>query len=257
MYGNEREKEILALLSENNYATVEYLASEIHISPSSIRRDLKRLELKGLITRSYGGAELKNSVNRQVPYFLRSHKNTKEKSLVAARAAALVRPGDVIFTDSSTSTYFMIEYLKNISDITVITNSLASMNAFSEYDIRAFFTGGFLSPENRSCCIGADVEEYIEKFHADWCFFSVQSLSHDGVLYDCFANEIAPRRLMIKNSEKKVFLCDKSKLNSYSAYRLCTVSELDYIISDVNIKEYTGIKLGGACFLNANEADEI
>lgn len=131
MYSNEREKEIMNILSQNAYATVEYLAEKIHISPSSIRRDLKRLEMKGLVSRSYGGAEIKNSVNKQIPFFLRSHKNTKEKAIVASKAASLVRPGDVVFLDSSTSTYFCVEHLKNIKNITVITNSLASMTACS------------------------------------------------------------------------------------------------------------------------------
>ena len=39
MYKCEREKEILDLLSENEYATVDYLARKMNISPSSIRRD--------------------------------------------------------------------------------------------------------------------------------------------------------------------------------------------------------------------------
>ena len=108
MYGNEREREIMDLLAQNRYATVEYLAEKIHISPSSIRRDLKKLEMEGLITRSYGGAEIKKSINRQIPYFLRSHKNTKEKNFVAQIASSLVKSGDVVFLDSSTSTYFMI-----------------------------------------------------------------------------------------------------------------------------------------------------
>lgn len=252
MYSNEREKEILKLLAEENYATVEYLASKIHISQSSIRRDLKRLELKGMITRSYGGAELKNSANKQIPYFLRSHKNTREKSLVAARAAKLVKPGDTVFLDCSTSTYFMIEYLKNINDITVITNSLASMSAISEYNIKSFLAGGFLNPENRSCCVGAATEEYIGRFHTDWCFFSVQSLTDSGVLYDCFANEIAPRKLMIENAEKRVFLCDNSKINHFSAYKLCSVYDLDYIVSDIDIESYLCTEFKNVRFLNVN-----
>lgn len=238
MYNNEREKEIMEILTRDAYATVEYLAEAVHISPSSIRRDLKRLEMKGLIRRSYGGAELKNSVNRQIPFFLRSHKNTKEKSSVAKTAAALVKPGDVIFLDSSTSTYFMAEYLKNIPDITVITNSLACMAECSEYNINSFLAGGKLNPENRSCCVGAHAEEFIKSFHADWCFFSVQSVTKDGVLYDCFSNEIMIRRLMIENAEKKVFLCDNSKINHFSAYRLCRMDMMDFVISDVDMEEY-------------------
>lgn len=238
MYGNEREKEIMRLLHQNEYVTVEYLSKKIHISPSSIRRDLKQLELKGLINRSYGGAELKNSVNRQIPFFLRSHQNAKEKAMVAEKATSLVKPGDVLFLDSSTSTYFMLESLKSIRDITVITNSLTSMMLCSEYRIHSFFAGGQLNEENRSCCVGAQTEQFISSIHADLCFFSVQSLTADGTLYDCFANEIMPRRLMIQNSEKKAFLCDSSKTGHYSAYRLCSLSELDYVISDLPLDGY-------------------
>lgn len=238
MYGSEREREIMSILSKDKYVTVEYLAQKMHISPSSIRRDLKKLELEGIITRSYGGAELKTSVNKKIPFFLRSHKNAKEKNFVAGQASMLIKPGDIIFIDSSTSTYFMIEYIKNIAGITVITNSLAGMNLCSEYNINSFLTGGKLNPENRSCFVGPYTERMISSFHTDWCFFSVQSLTEDGVLYDCFENEITSRKLMIKNSGKRVFLCDKSKTGHYSAYKLCDLSCVDYIISDFDVKEY-------------------
>lgn len=238
MYGNERKKEIMEILSQTNYATVEYLAKKIHISPSSIRRDLKGLELEGLITRSYGGAELKASVNKKIPFFLRSHQNTKEKAFAAKSAAGLVRPADVIFIDSSSSTYFMLEYLKEIKGITVITNSLPAMNLCAEYSINAFLCGGRLSTENPSCFVGTAAENMLREFHADLCFFSVQSLTRDGTLYDCFEQEIGLRRLMLQNAEKKVLLCDNSKIEHYSAYRLCSLSEIDCVISDIALKGY-------------------
>lgn len=238
MYGNEREKEILNLLQKNNYVTVEYLSQKIHISPSSIRRDLKKLELEGLVTRSYGGAELKSSVNKKIPFYLRSHKNTKEKACVAQLAAGMVKQGDVVFLDGSTSTYFMIEYLKNKKDITVITNGLASMSICAEYNINSYLTGGKLNPENRACFVGTHTEQMIISYHADICFFSVQSLAKDGNLYDCFENEITPRKLMIKNAEKKVFLCDSSKINHFSAYKLCNIRQIDCVISDADIEKY-------------------
>lgn len=243
MYGNEREKEIMHLLELNNYVTVDYLAQKIHISPSSIRRDLKRLEMKGLILRSYGGAELKTSVNKQIPFQFRSHQHTQEKSLVAKYAASLVKSGDTIFLDCSTSTHFMLEYLKDIKNITVITNSLTSMLACSEYKISAFLTGGRLNSEDASCLVGLHSENMINSFHADLCFFSVQSLTKDGILYDCFENEISIRRLMMKNSEKRIFLCDHSKINRYSAYKLCEISAVDCIISDMNVTEYLNCEL--------------
>lgn len=238
MHTNEREKEIIRELAENGYATVDFLARKLHISESSIRRDLTRLEGKGLIMRSYGGAELKNSVSNRIPFDLRSHRNTKEKLAVAQKAVSLVKQGDTIFLDNSTSTYFMIDLLKSIKDITVITNSVAGMMLISETGINAFLAGGQLNPENRCCCVGEHTESFIRSIHADICFFSVQSLTRSGELYDCFANEISPRRLMIKSSEKSVFLCDSSKIDHYSAYKLCELSDIDIAISDTDMEKY-------------------
>lgn len=252
MYGSEREKEILKLLSQNDYVTVEYLAKKIHISPSSIRRDLKKLELEGHIIRSYGGAELKESGKRQIPFDLRSHQNAKEKTLVAKKASELVKQGDVVFLDGSTSTYFMLMYLKDIKGITVITNSLAGMNLCAEYGINAYFTGGKPDPENPSCLVGTHTENMINSFHADIFFFSVQSLSDGGIMYDCFENETAPRMCMMKNSEKSVLLCDSSKLNRFSPYKLCGIEKIDCIISDTDIKAYLKGDYPKLHFITAN-----
>ncbi|MBO4897101.1 MAG: DeoR/GlpR transcriptional regulator [Clostridia bacterium] len=249
MYGNEREQEIMQILTKSGYATVDYLADKIHISPSSIRRDLKRLEQSGLITRSYGGAELKHSLNRQIPFDLRYHLNTKEKSIVASKAASLVKSEDVIFLDSSTSTYYMIEHLVSLKNITVITNSLTGMTALSQFNINSILIGGHINSENRTCCVGPYTEEFINSLHADYCFFSVQSLTKSGELFDCFSDELVPRKTMLKNAEKKVFLCDSHKLNRHSAYKLCNVSELDYVVSDVEIEEYLDDKYDNITFL--------
>lgn len=250
MYGNEREKEIISLLEKTNYATVEYLAEKIHISPSSIRRDLKRLEMKGLVIRSYGGAELNESANRRIPFNFRSHQNTKEKAMVAKAAAELVKPGDVIFIDCSSTTYFMVEYLKDIKGITVITNSLASMCMCSDYNINAYITGGRISSESGSSLYGHHTENVINSFHANYCFFSVQSLTKNGDLYDCFGDELIPRKLMMKNSDKNVFLCDHTKINHYSAYFLCDLSDVDYVISDTDLKGYLDKEYNDVYFVN-------
>ena len=69
MFNEERETQILNILQENNYyATVEYIAQCIHISPSSVRRDLNKLESKGIVKRSYGGVSLLRGDRSIVPF---------------------------------------------------------------------------------------------------------------------------------------------------------------------------------------------
>ena len=96
MNGWERKREILRLAEENGYVKVDYLARRLHISESSIRRDLLSLEAEGEIRRTYGGAEPTKGGARLIPYDLRAHQNEAQKRTVAGLAASLVglHPGD-------------------------------------------------------------------------------------------------------------------------------------------------------------------
>ena len=109
MYRGERENEILRELERCGYATVEYLAEKIHISPSSIRRDLADMERRVKIKRSYGGAELADPSGKHIPYQFRTHENVSLKRSIARTAASLVHPGDTIFLDGSSSAFFLAE----------------------------------------------------------------------------------------------------------------------------------------------------
>ena len=55
----------------------------MYASESSIRRDLTSLESKGLIKRSYGGAELITNFSNIISFSKRSHHNIEAKKSIA------------------------------------------------------------------------------------------------------------------------------------------------------------------------------
>lgn len=238
MYKCEREDEIIALLSETEYATVEYLSLKMNISPSSIRRDLKNLEERGLVNRSYGGVKIANATGKRIPFSLRSHENSLQKKQIAKVAASLIHTGDVVFLDGSSSAYFVAELLPAISGITVITNSIDAMSALSHYDIKAYCTGGIMSPENKGVVVGDYTLEFLRKIHADAAIFSVQSVSRNGNFYDCYAEEVAVRNVMMQNAKTRIFLCDSSKLDRTSTFYQGSVKNIDYIVSDRDLNTF-------------------
>ena len=238
MYKCEREDEIIALLSETEYATVEYLSLKMNISPSSIRRDLKNLEERGLVNRSYGGVKIANATGKRIPFSLRSHENSLQKKQIAKVAASLIHTGDVVFLDGSSSAYFVAELLPAISGITVITNSIDDMSALSHYDIKAYCTGGIMSPENKGVVVGDYTLEFLRKIHADAAIFSVQSVSRNGDFYDCYAEEVAVRNVMMQNAKTRIFLCDSSKLDRTSTFYQGSVKNIDYIVSDRDLNTF-------------------
>jgi DeoR/GlpR family transcriptional regulator of sugar metabolism len=237
MYKCEREDEILTLLNETEYATVDYLAKKMSISSSSIRRDLKNLEERGLVTRSYGGVKIADASGKCIPFSLRSHENSPQKKQIAKAALSLINVGDVVFLDGSSSAYFVAELLPSISGVTVVTNSIDIMSFLSHYDIKAYCTGGLMSAENRGVFVGGYTQDFLRRIRADVAIFSVQSVASDGNFYDCYAEEVAVRNVMIQNSARRVLLCDSSKWNKLSSFLQGSVKDVEYIVSDRDLKE--------------------
>ena len=238
MYKCEREDEILALLNETEYATVEYLSKKMNISASSIRRDLKNLEERGMVTRSYGGVKIAHSGGKHIPFSLRSHENSSQKKQIAKAALSLINSGEVIFLDGSSSAYFVAELLPSVGGVTVVTNNIDAMSYFAAHDIKAYCTGGVISSDNRAVLVGGYAQDLLNQIRADVAFFSVQAVGTDGSFYDCYPEEVAVRNIMLANARKKVLLCDGSKLGTTSTFYQASLSDVDYIISERDLNGF-------------------
>lgn len=237
MNGWERQREILRLAEENGYVRVDYLAKRLHISESSIRRDLLTLEANGEIRRTYGGAEPTRGGARLIPYDLRARQNEGQKRTVASLASSLVSDGDVVFLDGSSTAFYLVDHLARLHGLTVVTNGLSSALALSGTQVRLLSTGGRPNPENPSALGGPYAERMISEMRADVAFFSAQSLSSDGEITDCFEEEVALRRLMCKRATRRVFLCDGSKLGKTSPFTLFGLDTVDAVVCDQPIPD--------------------
>lgn len=238
MLKNERENEILQILTDKKFITVRELSHILYASESSIRRDLSNLEKKGLAKRSYGGAELVLNAGNIAPFSQRALHNTSEKKIIAKKAIQFVSDGDIIFFDQSSSALFAANEVKNAKKaVTVVTNNLEIASLFTDTDLEVHITGGYLSPNNRNCILGSDAIASFENFHADLIFFSSRAMSLDGVIYDCNREEICIRNTMLKNSKNKIFLCDTEKFGRTAGFKQCTLDDTDVLITEKEPKD--------------------
>lgn len=233
MLKNERENEIINILRmQNGFCTVKALCTSLFTSESSIRRDLADLERKGIIHRVYGGAELITNSSAIVDFHTRSYHNSDEKRIIAKKAAALIKDGSIIFLDQSSSTFYLAKEIMSKNSLTVITNNIEIISLFADTNINVISSGGKLSRENRMCLVGPDAHYIFENTYADMLFFSSKSLSSDGIISDCSRDEIAIRKIMLKNAAQKIFLCDFEKIGTRSAYKQTDLSEIDYLVCE-------------------------
>ena len=238
MQKNEREREIVNLLKKKDgFVSTRELCERLFSSESSIRRSLVSLEGKGIIKRNYGGCELNLNRSSAIAFAGRAGHNVEAKRAIAAKAARLVKDGDVIFLDQSSSAYYLAEAIKDNSAVTVVTNNVEIVTLLSASSMRVICTGGTLCDGNRACLVGSVAERVFSDIFADILFFSAKSLSDDGIITDCAPEEVSVRAKMIENSMKRVFLCDSEKIGSRSAYKQCRLSEVDVIVCEREVKK--------------------
>lgn len=230
----ERQNKLLEIIRERKYCTVNFLSQKLCVAPITIRRDLQAMEHAGLINRCFGGATIPDYENREVPFDVRNQSNFSVKEQLAKRAAKLIRAGDVVFLDASSTVSRITEHLTAEQDLTVITNSTLVAEKLKEKRIRCYLTGG-LCIENSYTLVGSLAERSISEFYANICFFSAQAVDENGTISDQSELETALRKLMIKNSAKQYFLFDSSKYSKHMAFRLGSVGDLTGYLTDLDV----------------------
>lgn len=235
MYNKEREQEILNILkSSNSFVSTKQLCDTLFASESSVRRDLKSLEERGLVKRNYGGAYLENNFSNIVTFHKRTKQNANAKLEIAKKAVSLIAEGQIVFLDQSSTAFYLANELVNRSSITVVTNNIEIIMLLSNSRIKVISSGGFLSDENRNCLIGGDAQKTFENIFADIAFFSVKGILKDGTITDCSREEIVVRNAMLKNAKQRVLLCDGSKFDKRAPFKQCELGDIDYLISEEN-----------------------
>ena len=225
---NSRREEILFLVNTKGAISVHELAEKTFASHSTIRRELEKLELQGLLRRYHGGAESVTGI--YPPQIIRFNHNQEQKKIIGEKAAKLVTPGSTIFIDASTTAQYMLPHLSSIKNLTVYTNGIDTAIRLGEANVRAISTGGEVFAQSMAY-VGAVAIDAVQKIHFDAMFFSSAGFN-ETTISDWSEAETALRRIVIKQSRKRYFLADYTKKDKSYTHIICHVNELDKIICE-------------------------
>lgn len=229
MFKDERKEKIIQLLQEREYVSVETLCRLLYASAPTVRRDLTVLEKEGVLKRSHGGATLLRSGSYR-PLAFRAGSMLQEKRRIARAAAAMVEEGMVVLIDGSTTAAAVIPYLREKKGVTVVTNGLSALNLLQEYKINAKCTGGDLLVGS-GCFAGRMAERFLTSIRADLLLFSTSSVTAEWIS-DYSEPETYLRQTMLERAEKRIYLCDRSKIGKAATFSVAATGEMDGILSD-------------------------
>ncbi len=147
MLTEERYQLILQLLNDRNAVTVAELSALLHISESTIRRDLNALAEMGKLNKVFGGATAltQSSGIFETDVANRALTMSEEKTAIARYAATLIHDDDFVYIDAGTTTSRLIDFIEN-RRATYVTNGIIHGQKLIQKRLNAHIIGGKLKP---------------------------------------------------------------------------------------------------------------
>jgi len=240
MHAEQRERAIFEALKSNGFITYRDLETHLDASPATIRRDLARLEDAGRIIRVHGGAKLPDAASNDdapglagTPFAQSITQNRAAKEAIGRAAAALCQPGEGIMIDGGTTTLQMCPHLAGLG-LQVLTNSLHIIDALlPQVGTRLLVPSGSVFREQNIILAPAG-EQSMPRFHAPKLFMGAAAIGAQGIMQSDAVLVAAERRL-IERAERVILLVDSSKFESRSGTIVCTLDEVDTIITDQDV----------------------
>ncbi len=226
MSNSYRLDQICTYLIHCDKASVDQLAEEFQVTPTTIRRDLLLLEERGLILRSRGYASIADTPCRS-PLFLED-----EKRRIAKAASKLITADMALSLDSGTTVSTLVDELlarDDLDRLNIVTHSPAiAIQASKMFNVSLL--GGSLLP-NFDFVVGFDTEEYYRKIHVDLAILGSTSVYNCGGLTVSYPLQLNVKKCAAACASKRVALLDSSKYFRRGIYVFCEFSQLDTLIT--------------------------
>ena len=233
-----RSEQIVKFLLRTGSATIEELLAVAGSSAPSIRRDLARLEARGLIRRTHGGAELVEPLlyepfRYDSSFIAREQRHASEKRRIGLAAAELVLAGETIGLTAGTTTTHIGRSLRHRDKIQVVTNGInIGMELCNQPGIRTFLTGGVVPWAWSFSLTGNAALTFLDNIYMDKVFLSVTGLDAERGATSLEADEALVYRKMLKQAKKVIVAADSSKLGKVSPAFICPANEIHVLITD-------------------------
>jgi DeoR family fructose operon transcriptional repressor len=227
----ERRRRILTSLERSPAITTDEFAAELGVSPETVRRDLIELDRRGMLRRVHGGAA--SLAPEESAYSERVLEQSEAKRAIGAAAAALVASGQTVVIDVGTTSLEVARALPHDLRATIATPSLLVAAELSTRPrVQVLVAGGRVRSGDLACS-GAETIDFFRDLHAELAFLGSGAISPTAGLTDYHRDEVPTKRMIIATAEQVFVLADSSKFDRSAPYRVCDLSDLDGIVSDV------------------------
>ena len=231
MAQNSRQQQILDLVRQRGFMSIEALADHFSVTPQTIRRDINQLSDRELLQRYHGGAGLPSSVEN-IAYQTRQVQYLEDKRRIAQLVARHIPNDASLFINIGTTTEEVARALLNHRGLRIITNNLHVASIMSQNaDFEVIVAGGVVRSRDRGI-VGETTIDFLGQFKADFGIIGISGIDVDGSLLDFDHREVRASKCIIANSSQVFLVSDHSKFGRNPMVRLGNLRDLDAFFTD-------------------------
>lgn len=240
MLARQRQNAILEQVVRQGGVRVADLVARLGVSDMTVRRDIRVLAERGLVTKVHGGAAAVSHVlSADEPAFhVKSELHPVEKRAIAAAAGALVEAGSSVALSGGSTTFAVAQALCDTPRLTVVTNSLPVadlLHTSARTDVTVVLTGGERTPSD--ALVGPIALAALAQLRVDWLFLGVHGIDARAGLTSPNMNEAATDRAMMCSAQRTVVVADHSKWNVVGLAAIAPISDADILITDDGVTD--------------------
>ena len=228
MLTSERKTYLLRRLSQDGRLVARDLAATLAVSEDTIRRDLRELAAEGLLQRVHGGALPASPATGD--FRTRKRVSPGGKAALAARAAGLLAPGQLVFLDGGTTNVALAAALPRTLSLRVVTHSPDIALALADHPLVALdLIGGRFFKHSR-VAVGTAAANAIGRVRPDLFVMGVTGLHPDTGATTGDAEEAEIKALIAAQSAETMVLASAEKLGAASPFLIVPLGAVDTVI---------------------------
>jgi DeoR family transcriptional regulator of aga operon len=238
-----RADRIMRALLRAGDISVQQLVEQVGTSAPSIRRDLARLEKRGLVLRTHGGATLVEQLlyepfRHDTSFQARELRSADDKRRIGLAASELIAEKETIGLTAGTTTTQIGRSLRHRRGISVITNALnIGMELCNQPAIKTTLTGGTLAWAWTFALAGQSALNTLKDVYLDKAFIGVTGFDIERGVTTLEAEEATVSLAMLKQAREVIVVADSSKIGHVSPALICPISAVHVLVTDMGISD--------------------
>lgn len=230
-----RQSEILALVEEGGYATLEQLSERYSVSMQTVRRDIIALANAGRLQRFHGGAgPIEREEATRLDYQAKRDISRLEKQKIGKAAADLIEDGATLFLDVGTTVEACASVLAKRKGFTIFTNSMPAAMNFDPQEHQVFVLGGKVAGKDGSI-VGIEALNLIRNVSLDYALIACSTIDQDGRVMDFDLDKIAIKKAAMNAAQKSLLLATQGKFGRTALAVIAETEQFDKVVTQMRM----------------------